>query len=71
MTTLPLAQRCPRCHAQPRQSLSVYCVACQAIELHDFHEQCNAVADVFAAIARQRGDEKEARRIEKDKRRID
>lgn len=59
---------CSRCKAEPCVELSIYCVACRAIELADFHHQANQVADVFAALARQSGDEAEARRIERSKR---
>jgi hypothetical protein len=59
---------CVRCGQQPRLPHIIYCVGCEAVTTAEFHRVCNVLADYFAALARARGDEAEARRIEHSKR---
>lgn len=66
MSTPPV---CARCKQQPPADLSIYCVACRALELHEFHVACTILSRAMARLCREAGDEAAAARIEKGMRR--
>jgi hypothetical protein len=62
-------RRCESCRKEfTDDRLSAYCVACAAAFDEHFRRVSNVLIAYFARLCRERGDEAEARRIERGKR---